>query len=100
MGQRWIWLSKMPLFPRIPLDKKEGFAAFFFYDIISIMEDKIDNNKAAGLIWYVIGLIAVTHVWRTTGTLPSDFLLGAVSVWCLRNGMNYYDIAKEEENER
>jgi hypothetical protein len=72
----------------------------FFYDIISIMDDKIDNNKAAGLVWYVIGLIAVTHVWRTTGTLPSDFLLGALSVWCLRNGMVYYDIAKEEENER
>jgi len=80
--------------------KKEGFTAFFFYDIISIMDDKIDNNKAAGLVWYVIGLIAVTHVWRTTGTLPSDFLLGALSVWCLRNGMVYYDIAKEEENER
>jgi len=64
------------------------------------MEDKIDNNKAAGLVWYVIGLIALTHVWRTTGTLPSDLLLGALSVWCLRNGMVYYDIAKEEENER
>ena len=80
--------------------KKEGLAAFFFYDIISIMQDKIDNNKAAGLLWYVVGLVALTHVWRTTGTLPSDFLLGAVSVWCLRNGMNYYDIANKEENER
>jgi hypothetical protein len=63
------------------------------------MEDKIDNNKAAGLVWYVIGLVAVTHVWRTTGTLPSDFLLGALSVWCLRNGMLYYDKASKIENE-
>ena len=100
MGQRWIWLSKMPLFPRISLDKKKALQPSFFYDIINIMDDKVDNNKAAGLVWYVIGLIAVTHVWRTTGTLPSDFLLGALSVWCLRNGMNYYDIANKEENER
>jgi len=64
------------------------------------MQDKIDNNKAAGLLWYVVCLVALTHVWRTTGTLPSDFLLGAVFVWCLRNGMNYYDIANKEENER
>jgi hypothetical protein len=64
------------------------------------MEDKIDNNKAAGLLWYVVALVAITHVWKTTGTLPSDFLLGALSVWCLRNGMNYYDIANKEENER
>ena len=99
MGQRWIWLSKMPLFPRVPLEKRRLYS-LLFYDIISIMEDKIDNNKAAGLVWYVIGLIALTHVWRTTGTLPSDFLLGALSVWCLRNGMVYYDIVKEEENER
>jgi hypothetical protein len=64
------------------------------------MEDKIDNNKAAGLLWYVVALVAITHVWKTTGTLPSDFLLGALSVWCLRSGMNYYDIANKEENER
>ena len=80
--------------------KKEGIAAFFFYDIIYIMQDKIDNNKAAGLLWYVVALVAITHVWKITGTLPSDFLLGALSVWCLRNGMNYYDIANKEENER
>jgi hypothetical protein len=64
------------------------------------MEDKIDNDKAAGLLWYVLGFLAIAHVWRTTGTLPSDFLLGALSVWCLRNGMGYYDKAKKEENER
>lgn len=63
------------------------------------MENKIDDNKAAGLFWYVIGLVAVTHVWRTTGTLPSDFLLGALSVWCLRNGMDYFAKASKEENE-
>ena len=80
-------------------NKKEGSCSLLFYDIISIMEDKIDNNKAAGLVWYVIGLVAVTHVWRTTGTLPSDFLLGALSVWCLRNGMLYYDKASKIENE-
>ena len=98
MGQRWIWLSKMPLFPRIPLDKKKALQPSFLFDIITIME-YIDNNKAAGLVWYILCIVAVTHVWRTTGTLPSDFLLGALSVWCLRNGMVYYDIAKEEENE-
>ena len=64
------------------------------------MQDKIDNNKAAGLLWYVVALVSITHVWKTTGTLPSDFLLGALSVWSLRNGMNYYDIANKEENER
>ena len=63
------------------------------------MEDKIDNNKAAGLVWYILCIIAVTHVWRTTGTLPSDFLLGDLSVWCLRNGKLYYDKASKIENE-
>ena len=63
------------------------------------MENKIDDDKAAGLFWYVVGLVAVTHVWRTTGTLPSDFLLGALSVWCLRNGMDYFSKANKEENE-
>ena len=60
-------------------NKKEGLAAFFFYDIISIMEDKIDNNKAVGLVWYILCFVAITHVWRTYRTLPADFLLGAVS---------------------
>lgn len=80
-------------------NKKEGFAAFFFYDIILIMEDKIDNNKAVGLVWYILCFVAITHVWRTYGTLPADFLLGAVSVWCLRNGMLYYDKANKLEDE-
>ena len=71
----------------------------FLFDIISIMEDKIDDNKAAGLVWYILFFIAVTHVWRTSGTLPSDFLLGALSVWCLRNGMFYYDKLNKTENE-
>jgi hypothetical protein len=64
------------------------------------MEDKIDNNKAAGLVWYILCIVAVTSVWHTFNTLPAEFLLGALSVWCLRNGMNYYDIANKEENER
>ena len=98
MGERWIWLSDLPIFPRIQI-KKEGFAAFFFYDIINIMEDKIDNNKAVGLVWYILCFVAITHVWRTYGTLPADFLLGAVSVWCLRNGMLYYDKANKLEDE-
>lgn len=63
------------------------------------MEDKIDNNKAAGLVWYILFFLVVTHVWRSTGTLPSDFLLGALSVWCLRNGMFYYDKANKLEDE-
>ena len=79
--------------------KKEGCKAFFFYDIILIMEDKIDNNKAVGLVWYILCFVAITHVWRTYGTLPADFLLGAVSVWCLRNGMLYNDKANKLEDE-
>lgn len=79
--------------------KKEGCKAFFFCDIILIMEDKIDNNKALGLVWYILCFVAITHVWRTFGTLPADFILGAVSVWCLRNGMLYYDKANKLEDE-
>ena len=80
-------------------NKKEGSCSLLFCDIISIMEDKIDNNKAVGLVWYILCFVAITHVWRTTGTLPADFLLGAASVWCLRNGMLYFDKANKLENE-
>lgn len=71
----------------------------FFYDIISIMEDKIDNDKATGLLWYALCIIAVVSVWRSFNTLPAEFLLGAFSAWCLRNGMLYYDRAFKKENE-
>ena len=79
--------------------KKRRPCSLLFYDIISIMEDKIDNNKAVGLVWYILCFVAITHVWRTYGTLPADFLLGAVSVWCLRNGILYYDKANKLEDE-
>ena len=99
MGQRWIWLSKMPLFPRIPLDKKKALQPSFFCDIMSLMETKIDDNKASGFVWYVLCIVAVTTVWRSYNTLPAEFLLGAFSVWCLRNGMFYYEKASKIENE-
>jgi hypothetical protein len=59
------------------------------------MENKIDKNKAAGLTWYILCIVTVTYVWKIAGTLPSDFLLGALSVWCLRNGMVYYTRANK-----
>jgi hypothetical protein len=61
--------------------------------------DAIDDDKSAGLFWYVAGIVAAIHVWRTAGTLPSDFLLGALSAWCVRNGMFYCAKANKIENE-
>ncbi len=98
-GSKMDLAIKNALILKNSIRKKKALQPSFFYDIIYIMEDKIDNNKAAGLVWYILCFVAVTHVWRTTGTLPSDFLLGALSVWCLRNGMLYYDKANKIENE-
>ena len=89
----------MPLFPRIPLDKKKALQPSFFGDIMFLMETKIDDNKASGFVWYVLCIVAVTTVWRSYNTLPAEFLLGAFSVWCLRNGMFYYEKASKIENE-
>ena len=63
------------------------------------MEDKIDNDKAVGLVWYVACIIIAVSVWRSYNTLPAEFLLGALSAWCLRNGIFYYDRAFRKENE-
>jgi len=67
--------------------------------MISIMENRIDDNKAAGLGWNTICILIVLYTWRTYNTLPGDFLLGAFAIWSLRNAMDYYKKVEKIENE-
>ena len=63
------------------------------------MENKIDDNKAVGLVWYTISVLIILNVWRNFNTLPGEFILGAFSIWSLRNGMDYFKKAEKSEDE-
>ena len=99
-GSKMVQDFRLALISQISSNKKKkALQPSFFCDIISLMETKIDDNKASGFVWYVLCIVAVTTVWRSYNTLPAEFLLGAFSVWCLRNGMFYYEKASKIENE-
>jgi hypothetical protein len=63
------------------------------------MENKIDDNKAVGLVWYTISVLIILNIWRNFNTLPGEFLLGAFSIWSLRNCMDYFKKAEKSEDE-
>jgi len=63
------------------------------------MKEKVSDLKFTGFICFSIGAVLIYNTWNRSGTLPADFLLGALTAWALRSGFAYFKSAENLEDE-
>jgi uncharacterized membrane protein YobD (UPF0266 family) len=63
------------------------------------MKEKVSDLKFTGFICVALGAIVIYNTWNRSGTLPADFLLGALTAWALRSGIVYFKSAENLEDE-
>ena len=63
------------------------------------MKEKVSDLKFTGFICLSIGAVLIYNTWNRSGTLPADFLLGALAAWALRSGVAYFKNAENLEDE-
>ena len=63
------------------------------------MKEKVSDLKFTGFICFAIGAVLIYNTWNRSGTLPADFLLGALAAWGIACGMHKFENSDKMDDE-